>query len=98
MIDMGIDIWQGVMNTNNIPELIKEYGGKISFMGGIHSGQVDFPAWTPEIVADFVEKACRDNGKLYFIPCQTSGLPIDNFEGVYTTVSKEIDRMSTVLF
>jgi len=98
MIEMGIDIWQGVMNTNNIPELIKEYGGQISFMGGIHSGLVDFPDWTPEIVADYVEKACRDNGKLYFIPCQTSGLPIDNFEGVYATVSKEIDRMSTVLF
>ena len=25
MIDMGIDIWQGVMNSNNIPELIKQY-------------------------------------------------------------------------
>ncbi|PKM61199.1 MAG: uroporphyrinogen decarboxylase [Firmicutes bacterium HGW-Firmicutes-4] len=98
MIEMGIDIWQGVMNTNNIPGLIKEYGGKISFMGGIHSGLVDFPGWTPEIVADYVEKACRDNGKLYFIPCQTSGLPIDNFEGVYATVSKEIDRMSTILY
>src|SRR5699024_518410 len=35
MIEMGIDIWQGVMSTNNIPELIKEYGGQITFMGGI---------------------------------------------------------------
>lgn len=52
MIEMGVDIWQGVMNTNNIPELIKEYGGKISFMGEIHSGLVDFPDWTPEVVAD----------------------------------------------
>jgi len=98
MIDMGIDIWQGVMNTNNIPELIKEYGGKISFMGGIHSGLVDFPAWTPKIVAEYVEKTCRDNGKQYFIPCQTSGLPIDNFQGVYETINKEIDRMSKELF
>ncbi len=98
MIEMGIDIWQGVMNTNNIPELIKTYGGKISFMGGIHSGLVDFPAWTPEIVAENVEKACRDNGKLYFIPCQTSGLPMENFEGVYETINKEIDRMSKELF
>ncbi|MBC3797327.1 uroporphyrinogen decarboxylase family protein [Acetobacterium tundrae] len=98
MIDMGIDIWQGVMNTNNIPELIKEYGGGISFMGGIHSGLVDFPAWTPEIVAEYVEKTCRDNGKQYFIPCQTSGLPIDNFQGVYETINKEIDRMSKELF
>jgi len=98
MIEMGIDIWQGVMNTNNIPELIKEYGGKISFMGGIHSGLVDFPGWTPEIVADNVEKACKVNGKKYFIPCQTSGLPIESFEGVYETINKEIDRMSKEIF
>jgi len=26
MIEMGIDIWQGVMTTNNIPDLIKQYG------------------------------------------------------------------------
>lgn len=33
MIDMGIDIWQGCFSTNNMPEMIKKYGGKISFMG-----------------------------------------------------------------
>ncbi|MDN5307327.1 MAG: hypothetical protein PWP16_690 [Eubacteriaceae bacterium] len=98
MIDMGIDIWQGVMNTNNIPELIKEYGGKISFMGGIHSGLVDFPDWTPEIVAKYVEETCRENGKLYFIPCQTSGLPVESFPGVYQTLTDEIDRMSKEMF
>lgn len=98
MIDMGIDIWQGVMNTNNIPELIKQYGGKISFMGGLHSGLIDFPGWTPENCAKHVEEACRTNGYKYFIPCQTSGLPIESFEGVYGTVSKEIDRMSKEMF
>lgn len=98
MIELGIDIWQGVMNTNNIPELIKEYGGKISFMGGIHSGLVDFPDWTPEIVAEHVEKACQTNGKNYFIPCQTSGLPIESFPGVYETINNEIDKMSKEMF
>jgi hypothetical protein len=86
------------MNTNNIPELIKQYGEKITFMGGIHSGLVDFPTWTPEIVAEYVEKTCRENGKLHFIPSQTSGLPIDSFPGVYDTINKEIDRMSKEMF
>jgi hypothetical protein len=98
MIDMGIDIWQGVMNTNNIPALIKEYGGKITFMGGLHSGQIDFPEWTPEIAAKFVEETCKTNGKHYFIPCLTSGLPMSSFEGVYDTVTKEIDRFSKEMF
>ena len=35
MIKMGIDIWQGAMTSNNIPELIEKYGKDITFMGGI---------------------------------------------------------------
>ncbi|MDW7674663.1 MAG: uroporphyrinogen decarboxylase family protein [Bacillota bacterium] len=98
MIEMGVDIWQGVMTTNNTPELIKEYGGKISFMGHIDSGIVDFPAWTPEICAEAVEKACKDCGKLYFIPCQTMGGPWSLFPGVYDKLNEEIDRMSSEMF
>ena len=29
MIEMGVDIWQGTMSSNNIPELIQKYGGQI---------------------------------------------------------------------
>ncbi|MEG0378337.1 MAG: uroporphyrinogen decarboxylase family protein, partial [Eubacterium sp.] len=28
MIEMGIDVWQGCMTTNNVPELIAKYGGQ----------------------------------------------------------------------
>jgi len=98
MIEMGVDIWQGTMTTNNNPELIKKYGGKISFMGDLDSGVIDFPAWTPEIVAKHVERACKNNGKLFFIPCLTMGGPDSLFPGVYNEVNKEIDRMSKELF
>lgn len=98
MIEMGIDIWQGVMNTNNIPQLIKEYGGKISFMGGIHSGEVDFPDWTSEIVKEHVDKACREFGKKYFIPNLTQGADVSSFPGVYEAVTAEIDVMSREMF
>lgn len=98
MIEMGIDIWQGVIRTNNIPELIKEYGGNISFMGGLHSGEIDFPDWTPENCARQVEDVCKSFGKHCFIPCLTSGLPMSSFPGVYDTVTKEIVRMSKEMF
>ena len=97
MIEMGIDIWQGCMTTNNIPELIKKYGGQITFMGGIDSGVVDFPAWNQEIVDREVEKACK-NGKIYFIPSLTQGLNISSFPGVYEAVSETIDKMSKKMF
>jgi len=98
MIEMGIDIWQGVMTTNNTPELIKKYGKQITFMGEVDSGVVDFPAWTPEIVAREVEKACRSCGKLYFIPNLTQGLNFSSFPGVYESATEAIDKMSKELF
>jgi hypothetical protein len=98
MIEMGIDIWQGVMTTNNTPELIKKYGGQITFMGEIDSGIVDIPDWTPEIVARETGRACRNCGKLYFIPCLTQGLNLSSFPGVYEEVGKAIDKLSQEMF
>ena len=98
MIEMGIDIWQGVMTTNNIPQMIKEYGGKITFMGGIDSGRVDFPGWTREKIYEDAKKACVENGKLYFIPNLSQGLNISSFEGVYEATSEVIDQLSKELF
>jgi hypothetical protein len=98
MIDIGIDIWQGVVTTNDIPALVANYGEKISFMGGIDNGVVDRADWTEELIAREVERACREGGKHFFIPNTTMGGPESTFPGVYETVSSEIDRMSTLLF
>ncbi|NLT15252.1 MAG: uroporphyrinogen decarboxylase [Clostridiales bacterium] len=98
MIDMGIDIWQGVMKGNNIPELLKKYYGQITFMGGINSADVDFPGWTQEIVANEVKRACEECGKLYFIPSASQGLPMSNYPGVYDALTKEIDNVSKIMF
>ena len=98
MIEMGIDVWQGCISTNNVPELIKTYGGQISFMGNIDNQAVDVPNWTPELIRSVVENACRSCGKLYYIPNTVMGGPVSSFPGVYETVSTEIDRMSKEMF
>ncbi|MDZ5725700.1 uroporphyrinogen decarboxylase family protein [Acetobacterium sp. K1/6] len=98
MIEMGIDIWQGVMTTNNVPELIKAYGEKITFMGDIDSGVIDFPGWTQENIAEKVETACRRCGKLYFIPGASQGLNVSSFPGVYEATDEEIDKMTKEMF
>ena len=98
MIDMGIDIWQGVMTSNNIPELIKQYGGKITFMGGIDSATIDYPGWTVDDVAREVDRACRECGKLYFIPGASQGLAVSTFPGVYEETTRQIDLASKRYF
>lgn len=98
MIEMGIDIWQGAMSTNNIPELIQKYGGQISFMSGIDSAWVDYPNWTRQKVRDEVRRACDKHGRLYFIPCATQGLNISTFPGVYEALTEEIEAYNRELF
>jgi uroporphyrinogen-III decarboxylase len=98
MVEMGVDVWQGCLSTNNVPQLVKQFGGKISFMGDLNNGVLDKADWTPELIRAEVERACRTNGTRYFIPNLTSGLPMATFPGVYEAVSAEIDRMSKELF
>ncbi|MGI6108424.1 MAG: uroporphyrinogen decarboxylase family protein [Eubacteriaceae bacterium] len=98
MIDMGVDVWQGCMTTNNVPELIEKYGEKITFMGDIDSGVVDFPAWTRDIIEENTREAVDECGKLYFIPCLTQGLGFSSFPGVYETTDEVIDELSKEKF
>ncbi|MDK2935973.1 MAG: hypothetical protein PWP62_981 [Eubacteriaceae bacterium] len=98
MIEMGIDVWQGVMTTNDIPAMIKEYGGQITFMGGVHSGIIDHPEWTKEQVEEEFTRACRECGKLYFIPGACQGMGVSSFPGVYEASDVAIDKMSKEMF
>ena len=94
MIDLGIDIWQGVMRSNDIPAMLKEYTGKITFMGGINSADVDFEGTTQEVIRGVVERAIQEGSKHSFIPCCTMGGPGSIYPGVYDMVSAEIARIN----
>lgn len=98
MIDMGVDIWQGVMTTNHISDMICKYGDKLTFQGGINSATLDHPGWTRDEVAAEVRRACTEYGTKAFIPNLTQGGDFSTFKGVYEAVSEEIDKMSKEIF
>lgn len=98
MIEMGIDIWQGCFSTNNMPELIKKYGGKISFMGGIENCLVDYDGWSREAIRKVVDKTLAECGNKYFIPCIAQGGPGSVFPGVYKVLGEEIDKYNAEHF
>ncbi len=98
MIKMGIDIWQGCMYSNNIPELIKQYGGQISFMGGIDNKMIDFDGWTREDCKKAARKLIDECGDKYYIPCITQGGPGSVYKGAYAVLSEEIDAYSAEKF
>ena len=99
MIEMGIDIWQGAMSTNNLPELIEKYKGQIAIMSGIDSAWVDNPDWSRERCALEVKKLLdqypEPNG---LIPCLSQGGPFSTFKDVFPITSEEIAKYNQERF
>jgi len=98
MIEMGIDIWQGCMQSNDIPAMIAKYGGKISFMGGVDNKLIDYTGWTQEAIGQRVRELCDACGSKYFIPCVAQGGPGSLFSGAFMALTEEIDKYSQDVF
>ena len=93
MIEMGIDVWQGCMHSNNVPELVKKYQGRITFMGEIDNKQVDFNGWTQADCDKAALNAIKGVDSLTgFIPCITQGGPGSLYPGAYQGLWDAIDK------
>ena len=92
MIEMGIDVWQGCMTSNDVPALIEKYGGKMTFMGDIDNKAVDFVGWTQADCEKAALDAIKRCGDKYFIPCITQGGPGSLYEGTYAGLWDAIDK------
>ena len=98
MIEMGIDVWQGCMKSNDVPALIRQYGGKMTFMGEIDNKQVDFTGWTQADCDKAAVEAMERCGMKYFIPCITQGGPGSLYPGSYKGLWDAIDRYNCQKF
>lgn len=98
ILRMGIDIMQGAVYENNIPKLLKEYGGKISIMAGLDNGKYDKADWSREKIHNGLKELFETAGTKYLIPCLTMGGPGSTYSGVYETVTDEIDKFSKIYF
>lgn len=92
MVEVGIDIWQGVLPENNIVKLQEQLKGRMTLMGGIHSAIDRADAQESEIRAD-VKRACETYGAGgYFIPCMTYGLKGTIYPKTDEIIADEINR------
>ena len=98
MIDMGIDVWQGCMHSNNVPALVEKYGEKMTFMGNIDNKFVDFDGWTEGDCARAAKDAIDACGMKYYVPCITQGLPGSVYPGAYEAITKAIDAINSEKF
>lgn len=90
--EIGVDIWQGVLPTNDIAAITKALDGRMALMGGIDSSVDRADAAEEEIRAE-VRRACRDYGHLlHFMPSHTYGGPGTIYPHVEPIIMDEIDR------
>ena len=98
MIEMGIDVWQGNMESNNTKEMLDKYKGQIAFMGNIDNKDVDFLGWTPEDVMRVAREHMEGYEFQSYIPCITQGGPGSTFSGTYAELCRAMDIVNSEMF
>ena len=98
MIEIGIDVWQGAIRSNNVPELLDKYKGQITIMGNIDNKDVDFQGWTHEDCAAAAHDAMDEYDPHGYIPCITQGNPGAICPGVYQDLFDTVDQINIERF
>ncbi len=100
MIDMHVDLWQGVLPQNDILKIQQQFGGQIALMGGIDAAVVDREDSTEEEIRAEVRRVCMTYAKNgYFVPCITYGDPYGTLHPhANDIINDEIDRCSSEIF
>lgn len=99
MAEIGVDIWQGVLPTNDIAALQEELNGSLVLMGGIDSG-IDSKDQTEEEIRAEVRRALTAYAQGgHFMPGLTSGLKNAGlFPLTDATIDDEIDRYNREVY
>ncbi len=95
MVDVGIQVWQGVLPENDIPAMQAETKGRLVYMGGLGAA-IDRADSTEEEIRGYTRnilETCCPGG--HFIPCITYGLPGSVFPHVDPVLNDEIDRYNS---
>jgi hypothetical protein len=99
MIELGIDIWQGVLPQNDIPKIQKQAAGRMVLMGGLDASIIDRADAAEEIIRSEVRRACTayaPGGS--FIPCITYGGPGTIYPHVDPIINDEIDKYNKEVY
>ena len=97
MVELGIQVWQGVLPENDIPALQRQLQGRMVLMGGIGAA-IDRPDATESEVRSYVSQALKaycPGG--HYIPCITYGLFGTVYPHVDPLIDDEIDRYNSTL-
>ena len=99
MVDLHIDVWQGVLPQNDIVKLQKQLDGRMALMGGIDAAIVDRADSTEEEIRGetrrVLETYCPQGN---FIPSITYGGPGTIYPNGDKYINDEIDRYNKEVY
>lgn len=97
MIEIGVQVWQGVLPENDIPRLQDQIKGRMVLFGGFGAA-IDRADSTEEEIYEYVTKGldeyCPRGG---FVPCITYGAPGSVFPHVDPVINRAIDDYNSRL-
>lgn len=99
MVDLHIDIWQGILPQNDIVKIQKQLDGRMALMGGIDAAIVDREDATEEEIRAETRRVLETycpNGN--FIPCITYGLGGTLYPHADEFINDEIDKYNKEVF
>ncbi|MDO5411200.1 MAG: uroporphyrinogen decarboxylase family protein [Lachnospiraceae bacterium] len=98
MAEIGVDIWQGVLPSNDIKAISEKVGDRMLLMGGIDS-VIDREDATEEEIRKETRRACDEYGHLKgFMPCMTYGGPGTIYPEVENIIIDEINKYNEERF
>ena len=95
MVDLHIDVWQGVLPQNDIVGIQKQLDGRMTLMGGLEAAIVDREDSTEEEIRAETRRALNEytpNG--HFIPSMTYGSPGSIYPQADKFINDEIARFN----
>ncbi len=99
MVELGIDIWQGVLPQNDIVKIQKQLRGRMTLMGGLDAAVVDREDSTEREIRSHVRAALEKYAPGgHFIPCITYGGPGTIYPQGDRFINDEIDRYNREVY
>ncbi len=97
MVEIGIQVWQGVLPENDIPALQRRLNGKLTLMGGLGAA-IDRADSTPEDILAYTKDTLRRCGPGgHYIPSITYGMFGTVFPHVDQYLNEGIDAYNADL-
>ncbi|MDR0817775.1 MAG: hypothetical protein LBN35_03965 [Clostridiales Family XIII bacterium] len=95
MVDMGIDMWQGAVPSNDIVQMIKNTEGKLLILGGIDQEIIDHADADEADIRAEVRRAIDAYAPAgSYLPCAASVVPVH--DGILDIVVDECDKYGEI--